>query len=373
VLAADAAEEVGLPLARLDPATTARIKRLVPESAGTNPVDPTPFAVVGGHLGQVLSDVADDPDVGYLVYLDGGVLKGGHANAGKVRSALLSLEGRLPLIVDAEMPDELRDELLTHGMAVTNIRDHLWAALRRAVEQSPAATDRGAVHDNVRSEARPDSLVGEYDAMVELTAAGIPMLETIAITDEAELRRACDLIEGPMVLKGLVPGVTHKTGRNLVKIGISGHDEALASWRELREATQDDAGSRVVVQRHVQGGLAEVILGAVEHARYGMHVMLGEGGLWTEIHEDRVWRRAPVDDETAWAMIRSLKLGRALSGDVRKGIAGDARGLASAIVAFSRWAVEQRGRITECEINPLVVTRDSVVGVDAVIKLAAAY
>jgi acyl-CoA synthetase (NDP forming) len=99
--------------------------------------------------------------------------------------------------------------------------------------------------------------------------------------------------------------------------------------------------------------------------------MVAAGGVLTEIYRDRALRLAPVDLETAHAMIVEVKALRILSG-YRGRPAGDLDALAAAIVALSQLATRTHPLVVEAEINPLLVLErgKGVVAVDALVRLA---
>jgi acetate---CoA ligase (ADP-forming) len=99
-------------------------------------------------------------------------------------------------------------------------------------------------------------------------------------------------------------------------------------------------------------------------------VVLGAGGVFTEIYQDSVVRCAPVDRDMARAMIDEVRGLRIASG-YRGRVAGDLDALADAVVAVSRMAgcVD----VSEAEINPLLIKRigDGVAALDALVVLRA--
>ena len=79
-------------------------------------------------------------------------------------------------------------------------------------------------------------------------------------------------------------------------------------------------------------------------------------------------RLAPVNEQTAWQMIREVRQTQLIRG-YRQLPEGDCHALARAIVAFSRLALIESQPVLEAEINPLFVRQDGVVAVDAVVRL----
>jgi succinyl-CoA synthetase beta subunit len=120
---------------------------------------------------------------------------------------------------------------------------------------------------------------------------------------------------------------------------------------------------RVLVQR-MEAGLAEAIVGYRRDAVVGPLVIVGMGGVLTEVYRDIVVRLAPVSVEEAGEMIERVKGFAAIRG-YRNLPRGDIDSLCRAISAMSQLALVPQVR--EAEINPLIVKRDGVVAVDALV------
>jgi hypothetical protein len=99
-------------------------------------------------------------------------------------------------------------------------------------------------------------------------------------------------------------------------------------------------------------GLAEAILGFRRDPEVGPVVLLGAGGVLSELHRDIALRLAPVDEAEARAMIAEVRAMVPLTG-WRNLPRGDLDALAKAVVAVSRLAALDGVR--EAEINPLMV------------------
>ena len=119
----------------------------------------------------------------------------------------------------------------------------------------------------------------------------------------------------------------------------------------------------------MEKGLAEVILGCKRDPQVGPVVVLGVGGVLAEIYRDFAIRLAPVTVEEARRMIEEVK-GLALIRGYRGLPRGDVAVLARAVSDFSQLA-RLEPRVTEAEINPLIVKREGegVVAVDGLLVL----
>jgi acyl-CoA synthetase (NDP forming) len=173
----------------------------------------------------------------------------------------------------------------------------------------------------------------------------------------------------PVVAKACSESIQHKTEVGGVVLGITSAaalDEAFVTLRRnLAEKAPGIVCEEVLIQP-MRKGLTEVLVGYKVDVDAGPIVMLAAGGIWAEVTRDRSIRLAPVTVETARAMIsevRALKTVAGLRGKER----GDLEALAEAVSALSQLAVRADLKITEAEVNPLMVmpAGQGVLAVDA--------
>jgi acetate---CoA ligase (ADP-forming) len=117
----------------------------------------------------------------------------------------------------------------------------------------------------------------------------------------------------------------------------------------------------------------ETIAGVVHDAAFGPVVAFGLGGIHTEILRDMSYRVAPFDIDEAHAMIAELRA-RALFAGVRGSPPLDVDALAATLVRISELAWALRERLTQLDINPLLVRPRGrgVIAADALLVLRAA-
>jgi hypothetical protein len=163
----------------------------------------------------------------------------------------------------------------------------------------------------------------------------------------------------PVVVKAL--GREHKSDGGGVVLGIA--DErtlAVAVERVDREL----APTALSIERMVSlaDGI-ELIVGTRRDPRFGPLLLVGLGGIHAEVFKDVAVALAPVEPEGAEALLRSLR-GWALLDGARGRPALDVASAAQAASALSHLAA-RASWIAELELNPLVVLREGVLGLDA--------
>jgi hypothetical protein len=107
----------------------------------------------------------------------------------------------------------------------------------------------------------------------------------------------------------------------------------------------------------------ELIVGAKRDPRFGPVLLVGAGGLYAEVVGNVAVALAPASEDAAEALLRSLRIAPLLDG-ARGRPAVDARSAARAAAGLSRFAAEHP-EIAEVEVNPLLVTPEGALGLDA--------
>ncbi|MGG5808956.1 acetate--CoA ligase family protein [Falsiroseomonas sp. CW058] len=162
----------------------------------------------------------------------------------------------------------------------------------------------------------------------------------------------------PVAAKILSPDIAHKTEVGGVVLHIADEAalrEAAAAMRARVAAAAPAARITGILVQPMAKGLAEAILGFRRDPEVGPVVLLGAGGVMSELHRDVALRLAPVDMEEARAMIAEVRAMKPLAG-WRNLPRGDLDALARAVVAVSRLAGVEAVR--EAEANPLIVGRE---------------
>ena len=207
--------------------------------------------------------------------------------------------------------------------------------------------------------------VGEHEARHVLAAYGIRGPREVLAHGVDEALKAARSLGYPVVLKGVVAGVAHKTEGGLVKVGVASDDQLRLAAAEVLH--RGGPGARLLVQELVRP-VAEILVGARIDADFGPIVVVGGGGVMVELYRDVSIRLAPVNDRAARQMIAETRAGVLLSG-WRGRAHGDVNATAAAVVALSQLIADLRDGIAEVEINPLAVLDEGrgVSAIDALI------
>ncbi len=214
--------------------------------------------------------------------------------------------------------------------------------------------------------------LNEFEGANLLRQSGIPVTEGVLAHDESEAEKAAGKLGFPVVLKICSEAVPHKTERGGVVINIRDAASLSKAVREMKK-NFSDIPHALLVQKMAKPG-TELILGARRDPVFGPIVLVGIGGIFTEVFRDSAIDLAPVDEKGALAMVRRLK-GISLLTGFRGQDPLDLGAIAKAVSALSG-LISSRPDISEIDVNPLIAYPDGVIAVDALVRLAgspAAY
>lgn len=233
--------------------------------------------------------------------------------------------------------------------------------------------DRGklrAVFDTILSEGH--EILTESTSKSLLEAYEIPVAKPyVAWTVDDAVKLAIRL-GFPVALKIHSPLITHKTDVGGVALNLANEAQVTAAFQRLiHQAVQtrpDAAGAGVTVQRMVVSPNGhEWILGAKRDPAFGAVLLVGAGGVSAELYRDCALELPPLTERLARRMLESLRSWPLLSG-YRGRPAANVDRLIEILMRLS-YLIADYPEILELDINPLLVTPDDAVALDARIVL----
>ncbi len=151
--------------------------------------------------------------------------------------------------------------------------------------------------------------------------------------------------------------IPHKSEVGGVRVNITTKGEAFTAYGMLldnaRKHRPDAAIQGVLVGPMAKKGV-EIIVGTLTDKMFGPVIMVGLGGITTELFRDVIYRPAPVSAEEAAAMLGALKAAPLLNG-FRGAAKADVAALSRLISEVSVLAAQHASEISEIEINPVLV------------------
>jgi acyl-CoA synthetase (NDP forming) len=268
-----------------------------------------------------------------------------------------------PLFICGIATPEFEQRLREHGVLLFPEPMRLVRAL--GVVAPPRTT---APATNGHDPSRPPSARVVAGAAARSRLAGLPHAPT-DVVDSAAQALACAERWSRLFLKVESDAHAHKTELGLIEGPLTAADVVTAYHRlDAARTAAGASGAPIVAQPGVPG--VELALGAYLDPSFGPVVMVASGGIFTEILRDAQVAPAPVNEARAEAMIRRLR-GVPLLQGARGRPPADIAAAARAVAALSRFIAEADGAYAAVDVNPLIVTADGAVAVDAVLYPAA--
>jgi len=209
--------------------------------------------------------------------------------------------------------------------------------------------------------------LSEHESKQLLRSAGISVPEDALVQSADAAVRAAERLGYPVALKLCGRRIAHKTERGLVRLGLGDAAAVRAAAVGLLAARRADDGDVKLLVCRMVGGRRELIAGLVRDPQFGPCVMLGLGGIFAEVVGDVAFAVAPLAQGDAEDLIGALRYGKLL-GAFRGEPAVDRRKLADLLEALGRLGAG-RADIRSIDVNPLIVSGDTPVVIDALVEL----
>jgi len=201
-----------------------------------------------------------------------------------------------------------------------------------------------------------------------IAAYGIPTTQPIPAHSALEAADIANKIGYPVVIKILSPDITHKSDMGGVALNIKDENTVWITYKNMTESIRnripDARIEGVTVQPMFNSKDAiELILGIKKDPIFGTAMLVGMGGTAAELFKDRTLGFPPLNERLARRMLENLKIFPLLKGyrgDKRKNIDK----LIEVMIRLSYLAADYP-EISELDINPLLVTPEDVIALDA--------
>ena len=256
--------------------------------------------------------------------------------------------GALVASLGENLPEGHAKRLIAAGIAPMQ-------GIAEAVDAIEAAAEIGAAWQepppppvaSVRRPHRSTLMLREDVAKASLADAGLPVpagRRADAVDAAAE---AAATLGFPVAVKAL--GLAHKSEKGAVRLALRDREAVERAARDLLPL-----GEGLMVERMIEGGVGELLVAVTRDGQFGPVLTLGSGGVLVELLRDSRTLLLPATPEQIETTLRSLALFPLLDG-YRGRPKADIAAAVQAIVRLAGFAVENRDRIIETEINPLIV------------------
>ncbi len=372
VMAADAADELGLPLAEFPPAAREQLAAVLPGFAtATNPLDVT-GALLGNALlfanalpvlaAQVESELT-------LVALP--VAGAGYDVAGFARDFARYARDTGRAVALAAPQEAVRAEFEKAGLPAFVREREAMLALKQLAEHSELMRRK---HRESNTANFPKVIGGESKFLDEaqsmdlLAAAGLAVVERRLCRSQDEAREAFAALGPKVVVKACSASMPHKTELGLVRLGLQDEPQVVSAFHEMKSRIPQ--GDGVLVARHA-AGRRELALGARVDPSFGPVVLVGDGGIYLEALKDFQLLLPPFGEDEVLEALSRLRIAPLLAG-VRGEPALDVGAYARMAVRLGDAMLVWRGAVASVDLNPVMLFEEGAgaLAVDALVERA---
>jgi acyl-CoA synthetase (NDP forming) len=242
---------------------------------------------------------------------------------------------------------EVAEFALAHDVALLRGPRDAMRALAAAASLRPASAAVPAAEPVDLGDLLGEGALPEFESALVLERYGVPLAPRRRASSPEEAAKAAAELGFPVVVK--VDGPAHKAAQNGVVLGLGDPDGVRGAAERL--------GGRVLVASQASGG-AEAFCGMTRDPDYGPVLAVGLGGRAVESLSLAVVSLAPLGEEEARQLVAEapgLDAGPAAQ-----------EALATTLVALGRLAVDHP-QIAAVDVNPLILSADGAVAVDALV------
>jgi acetyltransferase len=203
------------------------------------------------------------------------------------------------------------------------------------------------------------------ESMRFLKAYKIPTVKTLVAQTAEEAVATSAEIGYPVVLKALSPQVSHKSQIGGVILNVCSKSEIKSVFGEIVNRVKNYSRTAefqgVIVQPMIREKGYELLVGSKKDDQFGSTILFGTGGTSTELFKDVSIGFPPLNQTLARRLIENTAIYKHTESTGRPlNVA-----LIEEILAKFSQLVTDFPEIKEIDINPLIVTEETVVAVDA--------
>lgn len=373
-LVMDLGIEVGVPFAKINAATTAKLAARL--DYGLEPINPLDAWGTGNDWEGIFEDclqaLVDDPDTALASLCvetrDGYYLTEGYGDILRRVRARTTKPVFLTTNVASNSSDDVGVRLAHDGVPVLSGVDSMLGLVKKMMverDRKALGVDKPAVAPagmRAKWQARlGGKTLSEAEALDLLADYGVPVIAHHHADSLEAAKTAAAKIGYPVVMKTAEPGILHKSDVGGVKLNLADATALEAAYLDLKTRL----GARVLLMPMAGKGI-ETSFGMIQDPQFGPIVIIGAGGVLIEMMSDRRFVLPAFGPVEARRQIDSLSLRPLLDGK-RGAKPADMAKLAKAFAAFSTMVADLDGLISEIDVNPLIVNAEGAVAVDALI------
>jgi acetyltransferase len=197
-----------------------------------------------------------------------------------------------------------------------------------------------------------------------LTECNIKFPSKKIITSAKEAWTQAEQLITPVVMKISSPNILHKSDSGAVVLNLFEQDEVMESFENLSKILKkaNDPTGFIYIQKQIPKGI-EILLGVKRDPVFGPVVVVGTGGIFTEVYKDVASGIAPLTKNQAKSILEKTKIFQILSG-ARGQTKYDIDPVIQAIMRLSNLATSYQ-QISEIDLNPVTIINNELIALDA--------
>ena len=262
------------------------------------------------------------------------------------------------------MPEQIALKLLKSNIVPLCGIENALAAVAAAAKINPEIEHYQPLINQLDSSIEVKTL-NEFVSKQKLAEFSIPIALSSLCKNMNEAVSAARQIGFPLVVKAVGEELAHKTELGAVKLNLTSEVEVKQAIDEL-SAYSDD----FLIEKMIQDSEAELIVGVNRDPIVGLYLVIGAGGIYTELLKDTVILLFPYERHDIEKAINQLKVSRLFNGYRNRAVI-DTHLLVDTVMSIQRFVVDQQNSLQEMDINPMMICKDgSVFAADALIRVS---
>ena len=264
------------------------------------------------------------------------------------------------------LPQDTREYLVKRGVAPMQGLEECLVAVQAAalIGRRQQIVDEIQTVLNTELCHGSETVLDEWQSKQLLQQYGLPIPRGELVTQQNASTIAED-IGFPVVMKAVGENIQHKSELDAIKLNLKSAQEVSNAVVDLSQHSE-----QFLLEQMIDDAVAELIIGITRHNQFGLALVIGSGGVLTELVQDAVTLLLPITEYEVVAALRQLRVMQLLQG-YRGKPAGDIDACIAAIMSIVNFTQEKSDCLLELDVNPLMVLPEGqgVVAADALIRM----
>jgi acetyltransferase len=211
------------------------------------------------------------------------------------------------------------------------------------------------------------TILSESEAKEFIETYDIKTTKPIFAKKESDAVNVAEKIGYPVVMKIQSPQITHKSDSGGVALNLQCEESVRKAYKNMMKKVKEKVPNAIIegvtLQKMAKTQGGEFILGSKKDPVFGSIILFGMGGIFTELFKDRSIGFPPLNQVIAQRIIEKTKAYTLLTG-FRNIPPADMKKVEQTMINFSQ-LIEEHPEIAEIDINPLIISNNELIAVDA--------